>query len=120
MAEQAWNDLMARIGYTAQMQDYFYSAAGINSRSTLVEATTLPGFDKFINGLDKKASAFKLYYNQTEAHKPSFQALANRHLKAFRMYLEHQQYGGRRGVQCRPDELLVQANHLPQRQGDIQ
>ena len=90
MAEQAWNDLVARIGYTARTRDYLHSAAGINIPSTLVEATTLPGFDKFIGGLDKKASAFKLNTNQTEAHKPSFQALANRRLKAFRMYLEWQ------------------------------
>ena len=60
MAEQAWNDLVARIGYTARTRDYLHSAAGINIPSTLVEATTLPGFDKFIDGLDKKASAFKL------------------------------------------------------------
>ena len=76
MAEQAWNDLMARIGYTARTRAYLHSATGINSPSTLVEATTLPGFDKFIDGLDKKASAFKLATNQTEAHKPSFPILA--------------------------------------------
>ena len=75
MAEQAWNDLIAGIGYTARIRDYLYLAAGIDSPSTLVEATTLPRFDKFIDGLNKKASAFKLNTNQTEAHKPSFQAL---------------------------------------------
>ena len=88
MAEQAWINLIARIGYTARTRDFLRTAAGIDSPSTLVEATTLPGFDKFIDGLDKKASAFKLSNNQTEAHKPSFQALANRRLKAFRMFME--------------------------------
>ena len=65
-------------------------AAGINNPSTLVTATTLPGFDKFIDSLDKKASSFKLANNQTEAHKLSFPILANRRLKAFRMFLEWQ------------------------------
>ena len=65
-------------------------AAGINSPSTFVAAATLPGFDKFIDGLDKKASSFKLANNQMEAHKPSFQILPNQRLKAFQMFLEWQ------------------------------
>ena len=83
-----WNDLMARIGYLARSVEYLRLAAGIDSPSTLVATTTLPGFNKFIDGIDKKASSFKLANNQTEAHKPSFPILANRHLKAFRIYLE--------------------------------
>ena len=89
MAE-AWNALMARIGYSAQSREYLASAAGVNSPTTLVEATTLLGFDKFIDGIDKRASSFKLTNTQTEAHKPSFPMVANRRLKAFRMFLEWQ------------------------------
>ena len=56
----ALNDLMARIGYTDRSQDYLPSAAGVDSPTTLDEATTLLGFNKFIDGIDKRASSFKL------------------------------------------------------------
>ena len=62
MAE-AWNDLMARISYLDQTRDYLYSAAGINSPSTFVAATTLMVFHKFIGSLDKKVNSFKLANN---------------------------------------------------------
>ena len=90
MAEQAWNELIAPIGHSARTQDYLRSAAGVNSPNTLVEATTLLGFDKFMSDLGKRASSYKLAAAQTEASKPNFPMVANRCLKAFRMYLEWQ------------------------------
>ena len=113
MAKQAWNDLMTRIGYTAKTWDYLYSAAGINSPSTVVEATTLLGFDKFIDGLDKKARASKPW--QIDAWKPSKCTWNGRCYNGQKYW----QYGGCRRFQCRPNELLVQANHLPRRWGHL-
>ena len=89
-ATNAWNGVITRIGYTNITRNYLNTAAGVNSPSTLVEATTVLGFDKFISDLSKRASSFKLTNNQTEAFKPSFPMVSNRRLKAFRMYLEWQ------------------------------
>ena len=88
MAAAAWNNLMARIGYSDQTQNYLHSAAGINNPSTLVAATALHNFNKFIEMLAGQARFFKLANNQTEAHKPNFVILSNCRFKAFWWYLE--------------------------------
>ena len=88
MAEAAWNNLMAQIGYSNISRNYLQTAIGVDSPSMLVKATTLLGFYKFIGDLSKRVSSLKLANNQTKANKPSYLMVASQCLKAFWMYLE--------------------------------